>query len=142
ARFESPHEVSVGDARLTADQIFINVGGRAIVPPIPGLDQVPYLTNSSMMHVDFLPKHLVILGGSYISLEFAQMYRRFGSQVTVIEHGPRLIPREDEDVSAAILDILQREGIQVRLGAQCKSVVKQGDEVVASLEGSGTVSEV
>ena len=142
ARFESPHEVSVGDERLAADQTFINVGGRAIVPPIPGLDQVPYLTNSSMMQVDFLPKHLVILGGSYIGLEFAQMYRRFGSQVTVIEHGPRLIPREDEDVSAAILDILQREGIQVCLGSKCKSLAKQGDDIVASLEGSGTVSEV
>jgi len=142
ARFESPHEVSVGDQRLTADQLFINVGARAIVPSIPGLDQVSYLTNSSMMHVDFLPKHLVILGGSYVGLEFAQMYRRFGSQVTVIEHGSRLIPREDEDVSAAILDILQREGIQVCLGSKCKSVAKQGDDIIASLDGSGRVSEV
>jgi len=142
ARFESPREVSVGDERLTADQIFINVGGRAIVPFIPGLDQVPYLTNSSMMHVDFLPKHLIILGGSYIGLEFAQMYRRFGSEVTVIEKGPRLIPHEDEDVSAAILDILQREGIQVCLGGTCKNLAKQGDDIVASLEGSGTDSEV
>jgi len=143
ARFESPHEVSVGDQRLTADQLFINVGARAIVPSIPGLDQVSYLTNSSMMHVDFLPNHLVILGGSYVGLEFAQMYRRFGSQVTVIEHGSRLIPREDEDVSAAILDILQREGIQVCLGSKCKSVAKQGDDIIASLDGSGnTVSEV
>jgi pyruvate/2-oxoglutarate dehydrogenase complex dihydrolipoamide dehydrogenase (E3) component len=142
ARFESPHEVSVGDERLTANQIFINVGGRAVIPSIPGLARVPYLTNSSMMQVDFLPKHLVILGGSYIGLEFAQMYRRFGSQVTVIEHGPRLIAREDEDVSGAILDILQREGIQVCLGSKCKSLAKQGDEIVASLDESGTVSEV
>jgi pyruvate/2-oxoglutarate dehydrogenase complex dihydrolipoamide dehydrogenase (E3) component len=142
ARFESPHEVSVGEVRLTADQIFINVGGRAIVPPIPGLDQVPYLTNSSMMHVDFLPKHLVILGGSYVALEFAQMFRRFGSEVTVIERGPRLIAREDEDISTAILDILQREGIQVRFGVKCRRVAQQGDEIVASLEGSGADSEV
>jgi len=142
ARLESPREVSVGNERLAADQIFINVGGRAVIPSIPGLDQVPFLTNSSMMQVDFLPKHLVILGGSYIGLEFAQMYRRFGSQVTVIENGPRLIAREDEDISAAILDILAREGIQVCLGSRCKSLAKQGDEIIASLEGSGKVSEV
>jgi pyruvate/2-oxoglutarate dehydrogenase complex dihydrolipoamide dehydrogenase (E3) component len=107
ARFESANEVSVGDVRMTADKIFINVGGRAVIPPIPGLDQVPFLTNSSMMHLESLPKHLMILGGSYIGLEFGQMFRRFGSKVTIVETGPRLIPREDEDVSAAILDILQ-----------------------------------
>src|SRR5512143_827745 len=91
ARFESPNEVSVGDQRLTAGKIFINVGGRAMVPPIPGLDQVPYLTNSSMMQVDYLPKHLIIVGGSYIGLEFGQMFRRFGSEVTIVEGGPRLV---------------------------------------------------
>jgi len=142
ARFESPHEIRVGDMSLTADKIFINVGGRAVVPPIPGLDQVPYLTNSSMMQVDFLPRHLLILGGSYIGLEFGQMFRRFGSQVTIIEAGPRLIPREDEDVSAAILDILEREGIQVRLGTKCKSFAKQGDQVVASTDAAGAGSEI
>ena len=135
ARLESSREVSVGDARLTAGKMFLNVGGRAVVPPIPGLDQVPFLTNSSMMQVDFLPKHLVILGGSYIGLEFAQMFRRFGSQVTVIESGPRLIAREDEDVSAAILDILEREGIKACLGTQCRSITKQGDEIIANLDG-------
>ncbi len=136
ARFESPHEVSVGDARLTADKIFINVGGRAVTPPIPGLDQVPYLTNSSMMHLDSLPRHLIIVGGGYIGLEFGQMFRRFGSEVTIIEVGPRLIPREDDDVSAAILDILQREGIQVRLGTKCRSFTRQGDEMIARADGS------
>ncbi|HSP68345.1 MAG TPA: FAD-dependent oxidoreductase, partial [Bryobacteraceae bacterium] len=136
ARLESSREVSVGDARLTAGKMFLNVGGRAVVPPIPGLDQVPFLTNSSMMQVDFLPKHLVILGGSYIGLEFAQMFRRFGSQVTVIESGPRLIAREDEDVSAAILDILEREGIKVCLGTKCRSITKQGDEIIANLDGN------
>jgi pyruvate/2-oxoglutarate dehydrogenase complex dihydrolipoamide dehydrogenase (E3) component len=134
ARFESPHEVSVNGVRLTAGKIFINVGGRAAVPSIPGLDQVPYLTNSSMMHVDFLPKHLVILGGSYIGLEFAQMFRRFGSEVTVIEGGPRLIQREDEDVSAAILDILERERIQIRLGTNCTSVARRGEETIVSVD--------
>jgi pyruvate/2-oxoglutarate dehydrogenase complex dihydrolipoamide dehydrogenase (E3) component len=136
ARFESPHEVSVGDARLTADKIFINVGGRAVTPPIPGLDQVPYLTNSSMMHLDSLPRHLIIVGGGYIGLEFGQMFRRFGSEVTIIEVGSRLIPREDDDVSAAILDILQREGIQVRLGTKCRSFARQGDETIARADDS------
>src|SRR4029450_10038427 len=110
--------VSVGSDRLTADRIFINVGGRANVPAMPGVDAVPYLTNSSMMDVDFLPRHLVIVGGSYIGLEFAQMYRRFGSEVTVIEMAPRLIAREDEDVSAAVQSILEREGIAIHAGVR------------------------
>jgi pyruvate/2-oxoglutarate dehydrogenase complex dihydrolipoamide dehydrogenase (E3) component len=136
ARFESPNEISVGDVKLTADKIFINVGGRAVVPSLPGLDQVPYLTNSSMMHLVSLPKHLIIVGGGYIGLEFGQMFRRFGSEVTIIEMGPRLIPREDDDVSAAILDILQGEGIQVRLGAECRTFARQGDEMIARAGGS------
>jgi pyruvate/2-oxoglutarate dehydrogenase complex dihydrolipoamide dehydrogenase (E3) component len=134
ARFESPHEVSVGDTRLTAERIFINVGGRALIPPMPGLDQVDYLTNTSMMAIDFLPRHLVIIGGSYVGLEFGQMYRRFGSEVTVIEMGPRLVGREDEDVSAAVKEILEREGIHVRLNASCISVGKRGAEVTASVD--------
>ena len=115
ARFVGPKEVKVGDEVLKADKIFINVGGRALVPPIPGLDQVPYLTNSSMMDVDFLPAHLIVLGGSYIGLEFAQAYRRFGSDVTVIELASRLISREDEDVSQAVADFLREEGIDIRV---------------------------
>src|SRR6202140_1253002 len=99
ARFVAPHQVKVGDAVLAAERIFINVGGRAVVPNWPGLDQVPYLTNSSMMSVDFVPRHLVIVGGSYVGLEFAQMYRRFGSEVTVVEMAPRLVHREDPDIS-------------------------------------------
>jgi len=142
ARFESANEVSVGDVRMKADKIFINVGGRAVIPPIPGLDQVPFLTNSSMMHLESLPKHLMILGGSYIGLEFGQMFRRFGSKVTIVETGPRLIPREDEDVSAAILDILQREDVQVHLGTKCKSFAKQGDEIVATVDTGGAISEI
>jgi len=119
ARFESPREVRVGDEVLTADQVFINVGGRAATHDIEGLDLVPYWTNSSMMGVDFVPPHLVIVGGSYVGLEFAQMYRRFGSTVTVVEMSKRLIAREDEDVSAEIRSILEREGIAVRTGAKC-----------------------
>jgi pyruvate/2-oxoglutarate dehydrogenase complex dihydrolipoamide dehydrogenase (E3) component len=131
ARFESPSEVSVGSLRLTAKRIFINVGGRAVVPRMPGLDQVAYLTNSSMMKVDFLPQHLIIVGGSYIGLEFGQMFRRFGSQVTILEMGPRLIQREDEDVSAAIQEILAREEIEVRLNAKCIGFSKSGEEIIA-----------
>jgi pyruvate/2-oxoglutarate dehydrogenase complex dihydrolipoamide dehydrogenase (E3) component len=125
ARFESPHEVRVGNDVLTADRIFINVGGRAFTPPIAGVSVVPFWTNSSMMAVDFVPPHLVVVGGSYVGLEFAQMYRRFGSAVTVVEMSPRLIAREDEDVSAAIRDIVEREGVAVRVGAECIAVEKE-----------------
>ena len=142
ARFESAQEVSIGDARLTAGKIFINVGGRAAIPRIPGLDQVPYLTNSSMMHLDSLPKHLIIVGGGYIGLEFGQMFRRFGSAVTIIASGPRLVVREDEDVSAAILDILEREGVEVRLGTKCKSFARQGDEIAIGLDAAGASAEI
>ena len=107
ARFESPRSVRVGERLLEAPQIFINVGGRAAVHGIDGLADVPYFTNTGMMGIDFLPEHLLIVGGSYIGLEFAQMYRRFGSAVTVVEMGPRLIGREDEEVSAAIQAILE-----------------------------------
>jgi pyruvate/2-oxoglutarate dehydrogenase complex dihydrolipoamide dehydrogenase (E3) component len=141
ARFLSPREVQANGDVLTSDRIFINVGGRAAVPDIPGLDQVDYLTNSSMMDVDFLPRHLLVLGGSYIGLEFGQMYRRFGSEVSIVERGPRLVSREDEDVSAAIADILVREGIDVRAGANCLRVSKQGDDIVMTLDCGGT-SEV
>jgi pyruvate/2-oxoglutarate dehydrogenase complex dihydrolipoamide dehydrogenase (E3) component len=134
ARFESPHEVSVGPTLLTAGRIFINVGARARIPDMPGIDQVQYLTNSTMMNIDFLPPHLVIIGGSYVGLEFGQMYRRFGSQVTVIEMGPRLTTHEDEDISAAIKEILEREGIQVRLNAKCIGFAKRGGSIVANVE--------
>ena len=134
ARFIAPHEIRVGGAVLKSGRIFINVGGRASVPPMPGLDRVEHLTNSSMMDIDFVPRHLVIVGGSYVGLEFAQMYRRFGSEVTVIEMASRLIGREDEDVSAAILEVLGREGIAVRLGAKCLSVAKTGAEIAAAVD--------
>jgi pyruvate/2-oxoglutarate dehydrogenase complex dihydrolipoamide dehydrogenase (E3) component len=142
ARFESPQEVSVGAERLTAGRIFINVGGRASIPAMPGIAEVPYLTNSSMMDVDFLPAHLLVIGGSYIGLEFAQMFRRFGSQVTVVTSGPRLISREDEDISAAILGIMEREGIQIRLNAKCISLARRGDGIGAGLECTGGTPEV
>jgi pyruvate/2-oxoglutarate dehydrogenase complex dihydrolipoamide dehydrogenase (E3) component len=106
ARFVAPDAVSVGEERLSAPRIFIDVGGRAVVPPLPGLDQVPYLTNTSMLALDQVPEHLIVVGGSYIGLEFAQMYRRFGAVVTIVEMQQRLVPREDEDVSQAIREIL------------------------------------
>lgn len=124
ARFTAPHTVSVGDATLKAGKIFINTGARARIPSIPGLDQIPYLTNSSMMDIDFLPSHLVILGGSAVGLEFAQMYRRFGSEVTIIEEAARLLPHEDEDISAAVHDIMTKECINVRLNEHNMTVSK------------------
>ena len=117
ARFEDPHTLRVGEHVLHADRIFLNVGGRAVVPDIPGLSDVEFLTNVSILELDTLPSHLVIVGGSYIALEFAQMYRRFGARVTVVERGLRLASREDEDVSATIREILEAEGIDVVVGA-------------------------
>ena len=133
ARFEGPKTIRVGDRLLEAKQLFINVGGRASVPDMPGIAEIPYFNNSTIMHVDFLPEHLVIVGGSYIGLEFAQMYRRFGSNVTVIEMGPRLIGREDEDVSAAIQAILEAEGIAFRLNAKCVALARGGDGIVVNV---------
>ncbi len=125
ARFEDPHTMRVDEHVLHADRIFLNVGGRAVVPDIPGLDDVEFLTNVSVLELDTVPSHLVIVGGSYIALEFAQMYRRFGAHVTVVERGARLASREDEDVSATIKEILEAEGIDIILGADDIRVSKQ-----------------
>jgi pyruvate/2-oxoglutarate dehydrogenase complex dihydrolipoamide dehydrogenase (E3) component len=134
ASFQLARTVAVNDEVLQADRIFINVGGRASVPPIQGINDASFLTNSSMMDVDFLPEHLVIVGGSYVGLEFAQMYRRFGSDVTIIEMGPRLIAREDEDVSEAVREILEAEGVQIRLNAKCISLAKRNSHIAVGLE--------
>ena len=125
ARFEGPHTIRVDDRLLEADRIFLNVGGRAVVPDIPGLSDVEFLTNVGILDLETLPEHLVIVGGSYIALEFAQMYRRFGAKVSVVEKGPRLTGREDEDVSAAIKEILEAEGIDIHVGATAMRVVKR-----------------
>lgn len=135
-RFESPRTVSVNGELLEADKIFINVGGRAlVVPSEPGVE-LPCFTNSGMVDVDFLPRHLVIIGGSYIGLEFGQMYRRFGSEVTIIEKSDVLISREDPDVSGAIKEIMQKEGINIKLGANCIHAKKhpEGVEVTVDCE--------
>ncbi len=142
ARFESARVVRIGDELVTSDRIFINVGGRAVAPPFPGLDQVSYLTNSSMMQVDFLPQHLVIVGGSYIGLEFGQMFRRFGSNVTIVEQSPRLIAREDKDVSAAIEQIVENEGIHVRLNAKCIRLARHADGVAVGVDCTDGAPEV
>ncbi|MGV0039944.1 FAD-containing oxidoreductase [Mycobacterium colombiense] len=127
AVFADPHTLRVGDDVLRADRIFLNVGGRAVVPDIPGLPDVDFLTNVSILELDTVPTHLVIVGGGYIALEFAQMYRRFGARVTVVERGPRLASREDEDVSATIEDILRAEDIDVIVGADDVRIVKTGN---------------
>jgi pyruvate/2-oxoglutarate dehydrogenase complex dihydrolipoamide dehydrogenase (E3) component len=142
ARFESPRVVSVGQDKLAAARIFINVGGRALVPQMPGIEQVEYWTNSSMMDVDFLPPRLVIIGGSYVGLEFGQMFRRFGSAVTIVEMGPRLIHREDEDVSHAILKIMEQEGVDVRLNAKCVGLSRRGKEVAVRTDCASGAEEV
>ncbi|HEY5754794.1 MAG TPA: FAD-containing oxidoreductase [Steroidobacter sp.] len=142
ARFEAANTIRVGDQLLTAPSIFINVGGRANVPNMPGVNTVPFLTNTTILQLEFVPKHLVVVGGSYIGLEFAQMFRRFGAQVTVVEQSARLIGREDEDVSLAIAEILKNEGIALRTHAECISLAPHAEGVevhVSCTQGTPTV---
>ncbi|MGA2650221.1 MAG: FAD-containing oxidoreductase [Terracidiphilus sp.] len=126
ARFVSSHEIAVDSEIIGADRIFINVGGRAVVPDLHGVNKISYLTNSTILELEEVPEHLVVVGGSYVGLEFAQMFRRFGSEVTIVEKGVRLILHEDEDISAAVKEILESEGIDVRLGAECISFEQTG----------------
>ena len=142
ARFESPTEIRVGDDLFSAPQIFLNVGGRAVVPDFPGVEDVPHLNNVSIMDLTAVPKHLVVIGGSYIGLEFAQMFRRFGAEVTVVEKGPRLIAREDPDISDAVRDILEREGIAIRTGAECIRFFKSGDDVGVGVDCTAGAPEI
>jgi len=134
ARFTGPHTLEVGGEVLEAPKIFLNVGGRASVPDMPGVNDIEYLTNTSILKLDTVPKHLVIVGGSYIGLEFAQMFRRFGAKVTIVEKGPRLIAREDEEISTTIRDILQAEGIAVRTGAECIAFRKAPDGIAVRVD--------
>jgi pyruvate/2-oxoglutarate dehydrogenase complex dihydrolipoamide dehydrogenase (E3) component len=142
ARFESPNEVRVGDELLTAPQIFINVGARAAIPSMPGVANTPYLTNSTLLDLDILPRHLVIVGGGYVGLEFGQIFRRFGSEVTIVDRTSRLISHEDEDVSMEVQAILEREGIQVRLNATCIELTSHGEEVGVRLDCTEDAKEV
>jgi pyruvate/2-oxoglutarate dehydrogenase complex dihydrolipoamide dehydrogenase (E3) component len=132
ARFEDPNTLRVNDELISADRIFLNVGGRAVIPDTPGLGDVDYMTNVGILELDRLPSHLMIVGGSYIALEFAQMYRRFGAEVTVFERGSRLAGREDTDVSAAIKDILEGEGIGVELRSDGIRVARAGDGIAVT----------
>lgn len=134
ARFVGPHEIEVDGQRLTAPQIFINVGGRALVPDMPGVHDVATLNNTTILELETVPRHLVVVGGSYIGLEFAQMHRRFGAQVTVVEKGPRLVAREDPEVSDAIRAILEGEGITVRTDAACISFKPHADGVEVGVD--------
>jgi pyruvate/2-oxoglutarate dehydrogenase complex dihydrolipoamide dehydrogenase (E3) component len=143
ARFESPKEVAVGEELLSAPQIFINVGGRAAIPPMPGVANTPYLTNSTLLDLDVLPRHLVIVGGGYIGLEFGQIFRRFGSEITIVEKSSRLIAHEDDDVSAEVQAILGREGVHIRLNAKCIELTTLGDgEVGVRLDCTEGMPEV
>ncbi len=142
ARFEGPDTIRVGDEMLSAPRVFINVGGRAVVPDLPGIDRVSYLTNTSILMLDRVPRHLVIIGGSYIGLEFAQMYRRFGAAVTVVEQASRLIGREDEDISHAIAEILEGEGIALRTGAQCIRVAPHAEGVAVGVACASGAPEI
>ncbi len=140
ARFEEPKVLSVGDRQIKAEKIFINVGGRAFIPS--GFEEVDYLTNSSMMDLDTVPEHLIIVGGGYIGLEFGQMYRRFGSEVTIIEQGERLLPKEDEDISEAIQAILEDEGVNFRFNAECIGGSEEGGQVVVEVDCSKGPPEI
>lgn len=142
ARFIGPHHLRVGDEVLEAPKIFLDVGARASVPELPGLSEVPFLTNTSILDLRTLPNHLIIIGGSYVGLEFAQIYRRFGAKVTVIEKGPRLVAREDEDISAAIREILEQEGVAIVTDAECIALSRQGERIVAATRCRGGPTEV
>jgi len=142
ARFEDAHTVRVNGGLLEGEKIFINTGARAFVPDMPGLNEVDYLTNSTIMEVDFLPEHLIIVGGSYIGLEFAQMYRRFGSRVTVVEMHDRLISRDDDEVSETVREIMENEGVEIRLQAECMTLRKHEQGVAIQVECDSGAPEV
>ncbi|HEX9924741.1 MAG TPA: FAD-dependent oxidoreductase [Anaerolineae bacterium] len=123
-RFTGPHTVEVNDQMLTSETIFINTGARSRLPNIPGLDQIDYLTNRNIMDLTEAPGHLLVLGGNYLGLEFGQMFRRFGSQVTVVELMDQLVPREDKDVAESLQQALKAEAMRFHLGATASRVTK------------------
>ncbi|WFU11455.1 FAD-containing oxidoreductase (plasmid) [Rhizobium sp. CB3090] len=139
ARFESAKTIRVGDETLTAPRIFLNVGARPVIPPLPGLSDIEYLTSTSIIHLTALPRHLAIIGAGYIGLEFAQMYRRFGTEVSIIERGPYLAPREDDDICQAIGDVLRAEGISIHKNAEDIRLSKSGENIRISTAGNPDV---
>jgi pyruvate/2-oxoglutarate dehydrogenase complex dihydrolipoamide dehydrogenase (E3) component len=142
ARFVAPREIRVGERHLRGEKIFVNVGARAAVPDWPGVADVQYLTNTDMVSLRELPRHLVIIGGSYIGLEFGQMFRRFGSQVTIVERAPRLIPREDHDICEEMKSILQAEGIALRLSAECIRLAPHAEGIAVGVDCTEGAPEV
>ena len=142
ASFYDSNTVSVNGELLQSDKIFLNVGTRARAPQMPGLEQIDFLTNKELLALDEVPEHLIIIGGSYIGLEFAQIFRRFGSEVTVIERASSVIAREDEDVSGAIKGVLEREGIAFRCNADCIAFEKRGEQVAVQVSCDTDASEV
>lgn len=142
ASFESPHRIRVGDDVLTAAHVFLNAGARPRIPDLPGVDQVPFLTSTTILEIELLPEHLIIVGGSFVGLEFAQMFRRFGSQVTVVEREPQLLSKEDDDVGGAVREALEAEGIQFRLHAECIRLARQGAGIVVNVNCNDGSPEV
>ncbi|HUB82120.1 MAG TPA: FAD-containing oxidoreductase [Bryobacteraceae bacterium] len=142
ARFESPHEIRAGDEILSADRIFLNVGARATIPALSGVEHTPYLTNASILELETLPRHLIVIGGGAVGLEFGQIFRRFGSEVTIVERASRLVPREDDDISSMVLEILRAEGIHVRLDATCIALRRDEEGVAVRLDCTEGAPEV
>jgi len=142
ARFESPHEIRAGDDILSADRIFLNVGARATIPALSGVEHTPYLTNASILELETLPRHLIVIGGGAVGLEFGQIFRRFGSEVTIVERASRLVPREDDDISSMVLEILRAEGIHVRLDATCIALRRDEEGVAVRLDCTEGAPEV
>ena len=136
-RFEGPHRVRAGDHVLEAERIYINTGARAAAPPIPGLEEVPYLTNTTILDLTALPDHLVIIGGGYIGLEYAQAFRRFGSEVTIVERGPQIMGREDRDIAEEALKILRGEGIRALLDTETQRVARGANGIEIAVRHNG-----
>jgi pyruvate/2-oxoglutarate dehydrogenase complex dihydrolipoamide dehydrogenase (E3) component len=134
AAFDSPHTLRVGDDHLEADNIFLNVGARPLIPDMPGVGSVPFLTSTSILELEELPRHLVVVGGGYVGCEFAQMFRRFGSEVTIIDQHPRLAPREDEDASSVVHDVFKSEGIDIAVNATCIHLEQAPDRVLVGVK--------
>lgn len=142
AQFETPQRLRIGDDSIESERIYLNVGGRAAIPDLPGLDGVPYLDNESLLELNELPRHLIIVGGGYVAMEYGQVFRRFGSEVTIIERGGQVLKREDPDVADAVKCILEKEGIHILLNATPKQVVSVGGEIVLQVEQDGQAREV
>jgi len=136
AAFTSPTTIQVGDATLEAPKVFLNVGARPAVPQMPGVDSVPFLTSTTILDLEELPEHLIVVGSGAVGLEFAQMFRRFGSTVTIVEKSARLAPHEDEDASKVVEEVFSAEGISIRAGANCIHLEKTENGVTVGLECS------